>query len=408
MTATKPHAGVGVSAAPDAASAGREAAGAARARFGPEPPSVALLFTTSRLDAVALTLAVRETLGPDVPIFGANANGVIANDHVGYDGFETVVALLGGGDLRTEAFCHVGVADAERSAGEALGRLVAESDTARSGDPFSMFFLVDSVNRLHGKLVMNQVTPFLDGMSASLGAWPSACGARVMGDMRFNPTVQWCGGEPLQNAAVALLLSGVQADTAVLHGCRPTSAYHTITRSEGSAVLEIDGGPALEFVGDLLGPEIQQDAEKVRFFVTLGVNHGEKWAPFQEESYVNRMVVGVQPERGALLMNEPIPAGTEVQMMRRSFEMAYNRRKTNELVERVLDAGRRPFFALYVDCAGRGATYYGSDEEEADHVRAAIGDDIPLVGIYEAGEIASVNGRMDILDWSGVLTVFSY
>ena len=404
-----PRAGVGVSAAADAATAGREAAEGARARFGPEAPAVALVFTTSRLDARALTRAIRETLGPDVPLFGSNANGVIANDHVGYDGFGTAVALLGGGDLRTEALCHVGVADAEREAGEALGRLVAESGTARSGDPYSMFFLVDSVNRTHGKLVMNQVTPFLDGMGASMGEWPPAYGARVMGDMRFNPTYQWCGdGEPLQNAAVALLLSGVHADTAVLHGCRPTSAYHTVTRSEGSAVLEIDGQSALEFVGDILGPEIREDAEKVRFFVTLGVNHGEKWAPFQEESYVNRMVVGVLPERGALLMNEAIPVGTEVQLMRRSFEMAYNRRKTEELVERVLNAGRRPFFALYVDCAGRGATYYGSDEEEADHVRAAIGDEIPLVGIYEAGEIASVNGRMDILDWSGVLTVFSH
>lgn len=407
--AARPRASVGVSTASGASDAGREAATLALNRFGTElAPSAGFVFTTSRLEAKALTEAIRQIVGQNLPLFGSNTNGVISNDFVGYDGLQTAVVLVGGTDLKLEMLHHEVIAFAEKEAGRAMGSLIANSQTVRSGAEHCLFTLFDSVNRTSGKLFINHVTPYIEGMNEVLNTWPVTFGARVMGDMRFNPTYQWCGDRLLQNSAISLLLSGVHAETAILHGCRPTSAYHTVSQAEDSAILEIDGQPALEFIGDILGPEIKQDAEKVRFFVTLGINYGDKWAPFQEESYVNRMCVGVVPEKGAIVMNEPIPAGTVVQLMRRSIDMGYNRRKTQDLIERVRGMGRTPFLGIYVDCAGRGATYYGSDEEEADFVRGAIADQFPLIGIYEAGEIGGVNGRMDVLDWSGSLTVLAY
>ena len=51
-------------------------------------------------------------------------------------------------------------------------------------------------------------------------------------------------------------------------------------------------------------------------------------------------------------------------------------------------AGRKPFFALYIDCAGRASAYCGSDGEEAAEVQRVLGREIPLLGIYCGVEIA--------------------
>lgn len=56
---------------------------------------------------------------------------------------------------------------------------------------------------------------------------------------------------------LALALSGsVRMDTVVLRGVRPSSGYYTITGAEANVVLELDGRPAADVVGELIGPDI--------------------------------------------------------------------------------------------------------------------------------------------------------
>jgi hypothetical protein len=404
-----PQAAIGISENPDAFSGGAEAARGALDALGPEKqPHLVLVFSTSRLAAEPLTKGVRSVVGDDVPLFGANSNGIITNEFIGYDGFQTGVAVLHlpGADLKL--FQHTGIAFNEASAGDALGAMIAPALKETAPDPF-LLFLYDSVNRLKGRFIMNLATPLLQGMSKHLPEWPAAAGARVMGDMKFNPTAQWCGKSVLQDSAVALLLSGsVKVHTKVLHGCRPTSAYHRVTKADGPLVQEIDGRPALELIGDILGPDLRKDYQQYKFFVTFGVNHGQKWGDFHEDHYANKMCVNVDLKRGGLVMAEPLAEGTEFQIMQRNFDMQQNLEASRALLNEVEASGRVPFFALYINCAGRAAAYYGSQEEEADYVARGIDSRVPMLGIYEAGEIARVNDEMHLLDWSGVLNIFSH
>ena len=106
-------------------------------------------------------------------------------------------------------------------------------------------------------------------------------------------------------------------------------------------------------------------------------------------------------------MFEPdLVPGTEIQLMRRSIDFEYIGQHTRELLDRATD--RKPFFALYIDCAGRASAYCGSDGEEAAEVQRAIGNDIPLLGMYAGVEVACVGENLQPLDWSGVLCLFSY
>ncbi|MEW6587145.1 MAG: FIST C-terminal domain-containing protein, partial [Nitrospirota bacterium] len=119
-----------------------------------------------------------------------------------------------------------------------------------------------------------------------------------------------------------------------------------------------------------------------------------------------RLVLGVDKGRGGLIMFEPdLKTGAEVQLMQRSFDFSYVRRRAKDLLNRIGD--RKPFFALYIDCAARASAYCGTEGEEAAEVQRTIGSEMPLLGMYSGVEIAKVGMDMQALDWTGVLCVLS-
>jgi len=147
--------------------------------------------------------------------------------------------------------------------------------------------------------------------------------------------------------------------------------------------------------------------EEYPLFLTFGVNKGDKFGDFREEDYANRLCMSIDRDRGALVMFEPdLTAGSEVQLMRRSIDLQYMSARVDRLFAQVGE--RRPFFALYIDCAGRASTLCGSDGEEAEEVQKALTErGVPLLGMYSGVEIAKVGGQVQALDWTGVLCVFS-
>ncbi len=403
-------AGVGTSEVPDPRTAGAAAARDALAQADQSaPPDVVMVFSTARQDAIHLTEGIRDVVGDEPALFGGNANGVISNRFVGYDGFQVGVAALWFDGVDVQLFKEVGVAHREDELGNDFGKQIREAlDASDSDDEPALLFLYDSVNRTSGRFEMNLATPLIDGMNRHLSDWPTTAGARVMGDMKFNPTYQWYRDELLQDAAVAMLMcGGVRMHTTVIHGCEPASAYHTITAADGPTVLEIDGRPAMDRAAGLLGGDMLDDHNHYKFFVTFGVNHGDRWGEFIAENYANKMVVGVDAARRGIVLAEPLAPGTVFQFMRRNFEPAYTHDAASTLLDEIDASGRTAVFGFYLNCAGRGAAYYGNDDEDAAHVQRAVGDRFPLIGAYEAGEITSVNGQMQLLDWTGILNVFS-
>ncbi len=363
-----------------------------------------LLFCTSRHDPREFEAGVRSETGA-VPFFGGFANGTLTNDHMGYDGYQTVVGLLRSDTIEVDLFVQEGIAFNEFETGKALARQIAESGQEH---PY-LILLFDAVNRLEGRFRMNYGTPFIQGMNEEMKRWPITAGARLMGDMKFRPTYQWLGDQMIQNAALALALSGeITMDYIVMHGCTPASAYHTVTAVKGATILEIDHRPALQFVSEILGPEVSGNLNEIKFFVTVGRNAGEKWSDYRPDNYINRMCVGIDEKRGGLRMAErDFDVGTEIQLMRRGFEMGYIFDQTKSLIEKIRFESRKPLFATYFNCAGRAAAYSNNTDEDVRFVQQAIDNEFPLIGIYEAGELAMIKRELEVLDWTGILCIFS-
>jgi hypothetical protein len=424
-----PRAGVGYSENPDSDLAGVEAATAAMTGAGIERADLVLLFATAKHDEARLLRAVRAIVGDSAKIVGGGAVGVITNDRLGFEGCQVGVAVLASDAIVVRTFVESGLdagANSENDVGRRLGarirgglvrgapplELPTRSHPASPGssalpdDDSSLFIMYESVkSSLAGGPLLNMATPFLEGVGAELGTWPPVIGLGLHGDPRWRPGAQYFDDRLETQSAVAVLLSGaVRMSTMTANALMPMSTYREVTAADGPAVLEIDGRPALEVIEELVGSDLRW--QDYPLAITLGVNGGDKFGDFREEDYANYLCVAVDRERRALVMSDTyLRAGTQVQLMRRQTNFAELHQKARLLVERA--GPRKPFFALYIDCAGRQSTYLGTNSEDAAEIQRAIGADIPLFGVYSGSEIARVGGVVQRLNHAGILAVFT-
>ena len=396
---------MGYSELADSRLAGREAAAAALAQCGTGRADFVLLFTTDKHDPQLIHDAVRTVGGPSARIVGGGAMGIITPDRMGYDGQQVGVAVISATELKIDVFAEGGLPDNEFEVGRALGRQI-EAATF-DGEP-NLLLMYDIVKRhMTEGLSLNMAMPLIDGTTAALGEWPRTAGCGMMGSMQWNPGFQWIDNGIRQHNAMAVVFhGGVRMDTVIMHGCRPSSGYHTITKADGNVVLELDGEPTLDVIARLLGNPDTSDWSDYPLFITLGINNGDKFGEYREEDYSVRLCMDVDHQRkGLVFFGDDLTTGTQVQLMRRSVDSTYITERAAALLRGT--EGRRPFLALYIDCAGRAASLCGSDGEEASWVQESIGAHLPLLGWYVGCEIAKSGTRMQSHNWTGVLSILS-
>jgi diguanylate cyclase (GGDEF)-like protein len=397
------HAGVGYSDIPDSAAAGAEAVRVALANSGRQAPcDIVLLFSTARHNLDILRAAAAAEAGGSALIYGGGAVGIITNDTFGYAGDQVGAACIWLEGVDCKVLIDGGLLASEEATGFRLGRQLAARGT-RPDSPVMLFYDAVAQSQEGARLVM--ATWLLAGIEKGLGFLPDLTGAGMMGDHVCTPTAQFIGESVGAHYAMAFSFSDeIQIDSAIMHGCRPASPYYTVTKADGPVILEINGKPAIEFMDGILGPAIRP--EQYPFFLIFGINHDERWGEYSEDNYASRLCLGLDKERGGIVMFEPdMDAGTEFQLMYRSLGLDYMAPRIEALFDR-LD-GREPVLAMYIDCAGRCAGYGGVDLEDAYVVRRVVGSRVPLLGLYNGVEIASIGGRPRGLDWTGVFCLFS-
>jgi small ligand-binding sensory domain FIST len=177
-----------------------------------------------------------------------------------------------------------------------------------------------------------------------------------------------------------------------------------VTRAEGPIIEEIDGRPALDVISSLTGGG--RDPSEFAFHVMLGVNQGDRWAPYEEDNYSNCLCLRADIKRKQIIMFEPeLVTGTRFQLMSRSHDPEAIDRKVDALFQEIGD--RTPFFALYINCAGRAGAYAGVKEEDGHYVQSSINGRAPLLGFYSGVEIGPIRGDVKSMDWTGVLCLFT-
>ncbi len=395
--------GVGYSENPDSMIAGRQAAERALKKTGrTDPCDLVLLFATARHSEYILRKEVAAITGNSNSIYGGGAVGVITNDQFGYAGDQVGVACIWLEDSRCTVLIEDRLAESEVETGRRLGKRLGDSGITSES---SVMLFYDAIDQTKGDMRLLMATWLLEGIEKGLGFLPDITGAGLQGNHSATPTLQYTGEALGSHSAMALAFSDdICIDSTIIHGCRPASPYYTVTKSEGSVILEINGEPAIDFIDRMLGPAIQP--EDYPFFLLFGINHGERWGEYNENNYASRLCLDLDKERGGIVMFEPdMVEGTEFQLMFRSLELDYIKPKVQEVFDR-LD-GREPVFAVYIDCAGRCAGYGGIEMEDAVVIQEVVDGRAPLLGLYTGVEIGSIGGRPRGLDWTGVFCLFS-
>jgi hypothetical protein len=181
-----------------------------------------------------------------------------------------------------------------------------------------------------------------------------------------------------------------------------------ITRIEGATVYELDGQPALPVIEKMLGLPIGgAQGEELSLVATLGQKQGDPFAPYDENSYVNRLILSANAAEGSITLFEPdFERGAMVQIMSRDNGLMLDSVRRGVAVANAAAAQHDALLGLYIDCAGRASARSGAPVEEADLVVRGLDARIPLLGFYSGVEVAPfADQRSRPLDWTGVLTV---
>ena len=217
----------------------------------------------------------------------------------------------------------------------------------------------------------------------------------------------------------------------VTQGCQPVGPTRRITAAEGQVVTELDGQPALPcLLADLalanlddpkvLLPRLRSTLVGLTNEHDTALAHGGQ---FGTDTRV-RHILGLDPARQAVAVAERVVPGMRLSFcqrdvaaarrdlvrvcseIREELEAPHELSETGPSDHRSPLPARRIAGALYISCAGRGGPHFGGPSAElkiVQHALGGVGEDVPLVGFFAAGEIA----RHHLFSYSGVLTVFT-
>lgn len=387
---------------PDAATAVRDC----RDRLGPAPtaPSLVMAFCGGKHDPAAMLAALHATFGP-VPVVGGSAAGAIGRDGLGHGGFELGLIAFDDPAITPHLLVEPGLLAGGRVAGAALGARIR----AVAAPGAVVLLLFDSVAssappRLH------HASALVEGINAGLAGAPvTLFGGGLLTDMNLTGAWVFDGTGVTKHAAIALVFPpAIGVEIAILHGCRPVSAFMEITRIVGAEVFELDGEPALAVIERMLGlPLGGARGQELSLVATLGEKQGDPFAPYDENAYVNRLILRADPAAGSVTLFEPdFARGTRVQIMSRDNTLMLDSVRRGVAAMNAAAPAWNPLLALYVDCAGRASARSGAVIEEAALVRDGLDPTIPFLGFYSGVEVAPfANQASRPLDWTGVLAL---
>ena len=371
-------------------------------------PDIAIAFCSGQLDHEEFFRGVKESVG-DTPVIGGSTIGIITNDDLSYKGYPSGVAIFQLDEIKYQIAAVGDLDKDEKIAGHNLikGLSITQEDKL-------LLIFYDSIKipaSFISPPVLNASPPIIDGIQSILQSNVPIIGAGLVGDYQFANTQQFCGSNVLEQSVVGALFSGsVYVYYSIMHGCSTVDGrYRKITKMEGSLIYELDGRPIVETIDEFYGDQSWREQHPLNL-LTIGVNYGERFQ-HQEDEYVNRLITGILPDGSGIGIFEPdLEQGMEIQFMLRDGNMMIESAKNNSesLMKNIIDNGKLPVFALYIDCAGRAAEQSNTETEEAAEVQRVMNKfNTPLLGFYSGVEVAPILGKSRGLDWTGVLMVFA-
>ncbi len=325
-------------------------------------PVLTLLFTTDSYDQQKVYGAVRDVVAGS-SIAGMCAAGIIHADQVFSKGVG--VLTISGDELRVFTSIQTSLNNNPYLAGERAGEALASCGISEG----SVFVFPDGFG--------SDIAGMVRGLYNKLG--PSYCyiGGGAGDNLKFFKTYQFSDSGLWTDAVSVALVTGMNIQTAIGHGWMPIGDPLVITASRGRKVSEIDGKPAFNAYTERF-KEIT-----VERFPEYAMKHP---LGFQDISgnYFIRDPLTLKPDRAIDFITE-VPGNAVGNIMHGRVEDLV--KAAGEVAGMAAGRVSNPQFALVCDCISRYLLMGRDFEKELKAIRAAIGEDVPILGVLTFGEI---------------------
>ncbi len=356
------------------------AAKAARARLGPGPCDLALVFvaeTFSDFDPAEFSTLLAKSLAP-LRVLGCNASGVIAGrkEVEGTPGISILAMRLPGVRVQPFAFTAAELGRLENGAA-----LVKELDLYPNESP-KFLILGDPMSGDPERMA----ALFNEG-------YPGApvVGGMASGPLLHKPSWLLLGSHVLKSGLAGVALVGpVEISTVVAQGCRPIGDPLTVTKAEGNVLHELGGRSPLEVLRETLSRCTPEDQRLARTSLFAGLVMNEGRPEFRRGDFVIRNVLGYDDKSGSLVLGTNLRRGQTLQFQLRDAHTSDQ--DFSMLLGLLPETDAAPRGALLFSCCGRGKGLYGESDHDATLVQSLRGP-IPMAGFFANGEFGPVGGR---------------
>ncbi len=206
-------------------------------------------------------------------------------------------------------------------------------------------------------------------------------------------------GDVHRSGGTLLALSGnVVIDPVLAQGCRPVGDPLFVTACDGNLITELDGRRPREILTALFSSLDEADRTRFGDALCIGLALPGPRQAVGAGDFLVRNVLGLDPDSGALWIGGRVAPASIVQFHLRDGDAA-----SEELESRLsasLAGHAPPSAALLFACAGRGRNLFGVSGHDSGTLRRMV--DIPVAGMFSAGEIAPVQGATFVHGYSSV------
>lgn len=383
-----------LSTLPDWRAAVAEAARRARAKLGPVPCDLALVFVSQAwpdFEPQELPGLLAKELAP-LHSLGCNASGVISGRReVEMEPAVSILAMrLPGASVRGVHFAPSELARLED--GKAL---VADLDLYPTEQPKFITF---------SDPASCDAERWLELLGEGYPGCP-VVGGLASGLVLRKPSWLLLDGHIHLDGAVAAVLTGdVHFEAVVAQGCRPIGVPLMVTKAEGNVLQELGGRQPLEVLRETLSRCSPEDQRLARHSLFAGLLMNEYRSSHKRGDFVVRNLMGFDPESGHLVVGAPLRRGQTLQFQLR--DAATSDQDLQALIGALPEPGAAPRGALLVSCCGRGKGLYGEPDHDATIVQSMRGP-VPLAGFFANGEFGQVGGRNFVHGYTTSLVVIS-
>ncbi len=202
-----------------------------------------------------------------------------------------------------------------------------------------------------------------------------------------------------RSGSLLLALTGdVVIDPVVAQGCRAIGEPLFVTSCDGNLLHELDGRRPRDLLATLFSGLDENDRERFGDSLCIGLALPGAQQSVRTGEYLIRNVLGLDPDSGALWIGARLVRNTVVQFHLRDGDAA-SRELTTRL-DAALDGHVAPAAALLFACAARGRGMFGVTGHDSGALQRKI--NVPVAGMFSAGEIAPLQGATFLHSYSSV------